>query len=321
MNMRVQARRAGFTLIELLAVIAIIALLMAVLIPALLNARAQARLVVCQSNLHNIAFAWHAYLKDSRERLPRGYYIGSTFGGKQGQEAGYGGPPDAPQPKARILNRYLGLPPVLGAYSAQPGRKPGELTPQPVSPAASVFRCPGDRGSFVSNPEYTDTAYATHWDYYGNSYRSNRYLIGPTPPQPAWNDPCSSLIEVLRNRFDQLSINLSAVANESRLILVGDFGFDDWQNPATNITKVLPVEFHARAYTRRDYSSHNPSGDTVPMVNPLARIKYNVAFMDGHVSFIDIRKGLYVVSEYTMIPFRDMQQAFAEDQQAGHYPN
>lgn len=51
----------GFTLIEVLVVVAIIALLVAILIPSLSRARELARRTVCASRLHNLGFAIHGY--------------------------------------------------------------------------------------------------------------------------------------------------------------------------------------------------------------------------------------------------------------------
>jgi prepilin-type N-terminal cleavage/methylation domain-containing protein len=56
---------AGFTLIELLVVISVIALLMAILIPALSRARELARSVVCQSNLRSWNIIFNAYLTEN----------------------------------------------------------------------------------------------------------------------------------------------------------------------------------------------------------------------------------------------------------------
>ncbi|PKL42455.1 MAG: hypothetical protein CVV39_08920 [Planctomycetes bacterium HGW-Planctomycetes-1] len=56
-----EKKRIGFSLIELLVVMAIIALLMGVLIPALGAARSQVRAVVCKSNLHQLALANTGY--------------------------------------------------------------------------------------------------------------------------------------------------------------------------------------------------------------------------------------------------------------------
>ncbi len=56
--------RKGFTLIELLVVVAIIAILMAILLPALKAARDKARSVKCMTNTRNLAQALHQYTYD-----------------------------------------------------------------------------------------------------------------------------------------------------------------------------------------------------------------------------------------------------------------
>ncbi len=65
--------RNGFTLIELLVVIAIIALLISILMPALGNARKQARAAKCAANLHSIGQAFHIYLAENRACYPPSY--------------------------------------------------------------------------------------------------------------------------------------------------------------------------------------------------------------------------------------------------------
>lgn len=62
--------RRAFTIVELLVVVAIVALLISVLLPALGKARAQARSSVCAANLRQMSSGLQEYLQRSRDRYP-----------------------------------------------------------------------------------------------------------------------------------------------------------------------------------------------------------------------------------------------------------
>jgi prepilin-type N-terminal cleavage/methylation domain-containing protein/prepilin-type processing-associated H-X9-DG protein len=90
MNMKVKIKviiPSGFTLIELLVVVAIIAVLVALLLPALTKARENARAVVCSSNLKQINTAHQFWIDEHAEymicdAIPNNY--GSAYNGKMG---------------------------------------------------------------------------------------------------------------------------------------------------------------------------------------------------------------------------------------------
>ena len=129
-------RYDGFTLIELLVVIAIIAVLAALLLPALGRARESGRAIQCMNNLRQLQVAWQLYADDYDGRLvPNG--VGTTSGKVPENPSWAGGWMDMAFSPVNFDNFDTRL-------LIDPTHLHGAMLGSYV-PTAAVFRCPSDR--------------------------------------------------------------------------------------------------------------------------------------------------------------------------------
>jgi prepilin-type processing-associated H-X9-DG protein len=140
---------------------------------------------------------------------------------------------------------------------------------------AKIFRCPADNGGLNVTP-------LPIYHYLGNSYQTNILLIGQN--QIGWL-PSAELKKQINKRLENIAY--SHVDSPGRVLLVGDYGWVNQSFPAVPKIK----DWHSKP-------AH-----------------HNVAFLDGHVEFLNIRKGLYITEAYTVLPWKDLYSLASEVQE------
>ena len=160
-----KTRAAGFTLIELLVVIAIIAILAAMLLPALAKAKKEAFMINCQSNLKQLEACWHLYAVDNSDLLAPNNSIMNLGGGALA--SGVSWCPDHANTDTTTADLQKG---VLYQYNT----------------TASIYHCPADTSTVANSPgQLRNRSYNMSQSV--NGY-AEYYMIINYPPSalPAW---------------------------------------------------------------------------------------------------------------------------------------
>jgi prepilin-type N-terminal cleavage/methylation domain-containing protein len=162
------ARRRGFTLIELLVVIAIIAILAALLLPALARAKLKGQSIACVNNMHQLALAWTMYADDYNGVMVPNWILDNRawIDGTKGDVSTLIGATNVAAIISGLLYRYN---PNLGVYQC-----PAAIKGPSAAPNVRVVRNYSLEGRMGGANDSDNAQY---------SVRSTEYVLGTAYPQ------------------------------------------------------------------------------------------------------------------------------------------
>ncbi len=231
-----KSRKNGFTLIELLVVVAIIAVLVSILLPALGRARESARTIQCLSNMRQWGMALLQYANDYNGQFPR------ACAGSAGDQY------DGSWFSVRTMHQYL-----PGSYDY---KDTGVLS-------GAMFICPTFHSSI--NPyAYMTYGYNAYLDYIFAAtssiyFAANkvsmpavRFVMGDGLAVHTWNDNCSVTI----NNIKEQTQRSAGFIHAGRVVAQGHYGSDTFDlHSDDSRANMLFMDGHAESIAKGDVDS------------------------------------------------------------------
>jgi prepilin-type N-terminal cleavage/methylation domain-containing protein/prepilin-type processing-associated H-X9-DG protein len=255
MKLRKQIARTGFTLIELLVVIAIIAILAALLLPALIRAKESGRTAVCKNNLRQWSLAMAGYTGD--------YEVYPIY-------------------SANRIVYELGRPTIwwderLERYSG--ARWETNLIVGKSTAKSALYLCPSyARIVGASEIWKHDAGYVWNLGHQAGAYGYNEQGYTSLGPKDAWNG-LGGTLKPTPGAFrddDYIQRRESEIIRPSTMIAMGDTPievFPDWKYGNTMMTAGF-FTFKNRQIVTAEVEIRRHAG------------KFNIQFCDGHVSMM-----------------------------------
>ena len=232
--MKLQSKtHSAFTLIELLVVIAIIAILAAMLLPALSRAKSKAQAIKCLNNTRQLMLGWIQYSGDNNDRLVNNY--GQPFNGYEEQNKTYGSWVNDILTWGAKDKAGLPIDDADGITKAPFFKYTGNL---------AIYKCPADH--YVSQPQLTAGIASRPRSYSMNMFFG---VNNPGAPNPSGNGTFPTFRQFLKSGNISNPAQLFVILGEHADSINDGFLQTD---PHTDISQWAPQQWNDLPATYHD---------------------------------------------------------------------